>query len=65
MLANNIKQNNIDAPLSTEYLKIDPKWVEASAFAWLAKQRLELKAASIPEVTGAKRSAILGAVYSP
>jgi anhydro-N-acetylmuramic acid kinase len=46
-------------------LKIDPKWVEASAFAWLAKQRLELKAASIPEVTGAKRSAILGAVYFP
>ena len=64
-LTKNLKQNNIDAPLSTEYLKIDPKWVEASAFAWLAKQRLELKAASIPEVTGAKRSAILGAVYSP
>lgn len=64
-LAKSLKQNNIDAPLSTEYLKIDPKWVEASAFAWLAKQRLELKAASIPEVTGAKRSAILGAVYFP
>ena len=64
-LTENLKQHNIDAPLSTEHMKLDPKWVEASAFAWLAKQRLELKASSIPEVTGAKRSTILGAVYHP
>ena len=64
-LTKNLEQHNIDAPLSTEHMKIDPKWVEACAFAWLAKQRLELKTSSIPEVTGAKRSAILGAVYAP
>ncbi len=64
-LTKNLKQHNIDAPLSTEHMKVDPKWVEASAFAWLAKQRLELKPASIPEVTGAKRSTVLGAVYHP
>jgi anhydro-N-acetylmuramic acid kinase len=38
---------------STQDYGIDPDWVEAAAFAWLAKQRLEGKPGNIPEVTGA------------
>ena len=50
---------------TTGSLGIDPQWVEASAFAWLAHQRLEEKPGNLPSVTGAKRPAILGALYLP
>lgn len=49
---------------SNEY-GMDPDYVEAIAFAWLAKQRLESRGGNLPEVTGAKKSAILGAIYQP
>jgi anhydro-N-acetylmuramic acid kinase len=42
---------------------VDPKWLEAIAFAWLAKQTLSGKPGNIPSVTGAKRSVILGGIY--
>lgn len=48
---------------STEALGIDPNWLEAIAFAWLAQQTIEKKAANLPSVTGAKAARILGAVY--
>lgn len=48
---------------STEKYGIDPDWVEAMAFAWLAKQTLTKKAGNIPAVTGASKPAILGGVY--
>ena len=48
---------------STGDYGLDPDWVEAAAFAWLAKRRLEEKPGNLPEVTGALRPAILGAVY--
>ncbi|MDG0968286.1 MAG: anhydro-N-acetylmuramic acid kinase [Porticoccaceae bacterium] len=48
---------------STSALRVDPEWVEACAFAWLAKQRIELKTANIPSVTGASRATVLGALY--
>ncbi|MBZ9583946.1 anhydro-N-acetylmuramic acid kinase, partial [Klebsiella quasivariicola] len=38
-------------------------WLEAVCFAWLAKQTLEKKPGNLPSVTGAKKSAILGAIY--
>ena len=50
---------------TTEALGIAPNWVEACAFAWLAKQRIEHKAGNITEVTGACRETVLGAVYLP
>ena len=50
---------------STAQLRLDPNWVEACAFAWLAKQRMENKTGNLPAVTGAKRETILGAVYLP
>ena len=41
---------------------VDPDWVEAPAFAWLAKQRLAMKAGNIPEVTGARQPVLLGEI---
>jgi anhydro-N-acetylmuramic acid kinase len=49
---------------STQELGIDPDWMEAIAFAWLAKQTMEGKAGNLPSATGAKGSRILGAIYS-
>jgi anhydro-N-acetylmuramic acid kinase len=48
---------------STEGFGLHPGWVESAAFAWLAKRRLEGKPGNLPEVTGASRPEILGAVY--
>ncbi len=48
---------------STAELGIDPDWMEAIAFAWLAKQTLEGSTSNLPEVTGAKGKRILGAIY--
>jgi anhydro-N-acetylmuramic acid kinase len=48
---------------STQTLGLDPDWVEALAFAWLAKQTLEGKPGNLPSVTGAKASVVLGGIY--
>lgn len=42
---------------------VDPNWVEAMAFAWLAKQTLAGKSGNLPSVTGAQREVVLGGVY--
>lgn len=49
--------------ISTADLGADPDWVEAIAFAWLAKQTLEGKPSNMPSVTGARGERILGAIY--
>ena len=48
---------------STAACGLHPDWVEAAAFAWLAKRRLEGKTGNLPEVTGASRPEVLGALY--
>lgn len=48
---------------STEELGIPPDWVEAGAFAWLAKQTLAHQPGNVASVTGARRERILGSVY--
>jgi anhydro-N-acetylmuramic acid kinase len=48
---------------STAAFGIAPEWVEAMAFAWLAKQTMERKNGNLSAVTGAKREVILGGVY--
>ncbi len=48
---------------STAACGLDPDWVEAAAFAWLAGRRLDRKTGNLPAVTGASRAAVLGAVY--
>lgn len=48
---------------TTDSLGVHPDWVEALAFAWLAKQTLARKPGNLTSVTGAYNSAILGGVY--
>ncbi len=48
---------------STAALGIDPDWVEALAFAWLARQTLNHEPGNLPAVTGARGERILGAIY--
>lgn len=50
---------------STTEICIHADWLEAIAFAWLAKQRLEIKSGNVPAVTGAERPCILGGIYQP
>jgi anhydro-N-acetylmuramic acid kinase len=50
---------------TTETLGIAPNLVEACAFAWLAKQRLDDQYGNLVEVTGAERPTVLGAIYLP
>jgi anhydro-N-acetylmuramic acid kinase len=50
---------------STEQLGLDPTWVEACAFGWLARQRINNQPGNLPSVTGASREAVLGALYLP
>ena len=48
---------------TTATLGIDPDWVEALAFAWLARQTLHHAPGNLPSVTGARGARILGAIY--
>lgn len=49
--------------VSTAEYGLPPLQVEASAFAWLAKQTLDGVPASVKSVTGARGARILGAIY--
>jgi len=53
---------NIEINSSAKY-ELDPDYIEATAFAWLAKQTMNHKVGNLPEVTGAKRAVVLGGVY--
>ncbi|HET7526435.1 MAG TPA: anhydro-N-acetylmuramic acid kinase [Burkholderiaceae bacterium] len=48
---------------TTDTLGLPPMQVEAVAFAWLAREFVERRAAGRPEVTGAKGSRMLGCLY--
>lgn len=48
---------------STADLGIEPDWIEAMAFAWLAHCCLEGITANRPSVTGAQGLRVLGAIY--
>ena len=50
---------------STQRLGLDPTWVEACAFGWLARQRMTNQPGNLPRVTGASRETVLGALYLP
>lgn len=49
---------------STAARDIDPNFLEATAFAWLARQRLLGRPGNLPAVTGARGPRVLGAIYS-
>ncbi len=48
---------------STAERGIDPDYVEASAFAWLARETLARRPGNVATVTGARGPRILGAIY--
>jgi anhydro-N-acetylmuramic acid kinase len=48
---------------STSHIGMDPDWVEAAMFAWLASRTLEGLAGNSPTVTGAVGARVLGGIY--
>ena len=59
-LAKAMPDSNIQTTLN---LGVDPDFVEAIAFAWLARERFEQRSGNLPDVTHAHRSGILGGLY--
>lgn len=49
---------------SSQLYGLDPQWVEATLFGWLAYRRLAGLPGNIPSVTGANTECLLGAVHS-
>lgn len=66
---NDLLMNRLAARLApadvttTDAVGVDPQWVEAWAFAWLAKQALAGAPGNVPAVTGARGPRVLGAIY--
>ncbi len=48
---------------ATDACGVPGAWVEAMAFAWLAYRHIEGKTGNLPAVTGARRTAVLGALF--
>lgn len=56
--------NNLEHPVeTTAKYGINPDAVEATAFAWLARQTIYNLAGNLTQVTGARKSVILGGIY--
>jgi len=50
---------------TTQEFGVDPQWIEAMAFAWLAHQTIQHLPGNLCAVTGAEREVILGGIYLP
>lgn len=61
-LADQLPETTVD---TTAAVGLDPDWVEAVAFAWLAKRTMNNETGNLPSVTGAGRKVILGEIHSP
>lgn len=48
---------------SSDAFGVAPQQVEATAFAWLARQTVHRQAGNLPSVTGARGARVLGAIY--
>jgi anhydro-N-acetylmuramic acid kinase len=48
---------------STADIGLDPDWVEAAAFAWLAMKAMKKQTGNLPSVTGARHKKVLGAIH--
>lgn len=61
-----LQENLPDSTVTTTtVLGVPVDWVEAMAFAWLARQRLLKKPGNCPLVTGASRPVVLGGLWLP
>lgn len=49
--------------ITSDELGLPAEWVEAVAFAWLARERLAHRPGNLPAVTGARRPVVLGGIY--
>jgi anhydro-N-acetylmuramic acid kinase len=61
-LAVNLPEIPVD---TTHAVGLDPDWVEAVAFAWLAMRTTRKQPGNLPSVTGASRKVVLGTIHSP
>lgn len=61
-LAAKLPSDNLLDTCDTLGLNVD--WVEAAAFAWLARERLAERPGNLPDVTGAHGPCVLGAIYA-
>ena len=50
--------------VTTDELGLDPDYVEAAAFAWLARRTLRGETGNLPAVTGACEAVILGGIFA-
>ncbi len=50
---------------STAEVGLDPDWVEAVAFAWMARRTIAGLPSNLPSVTGASHAVILGELHYP
>ena len=48
---------------STITAGVDPDWMEAQAFAWLARETLAGRPGNLPSATGASQPVVLGGIY--
>ncbi len=51
--------------VTTTELGIDPQWVEAAAFAWMAHRTLNGVTSTLPSVTGATQPTVAGDIHQP
>lgn len=58
-----ISQNLEQQIQSTGVLGVDSTWMEATLFAWLAKQRLNNIPINLTAITGSKHPVLLGGIY--
>jgi anhydro-N-acetylmuramic acid kinase len=61
-LAKSLAPTRLD---TTSALGIDPDYVEAMGFAWLARETLAGRPGNLPSVTGARGLRVLGGIYAP
>jgi len=63
-LMNRLGENLQGASVSSSAdFGLDPDWVEAATFAWLAMRTMQQQTGNLPSVTGATSKAVLGCVH--